>query len=335
MDEPQESKDQIFICYRRDDSAWVTGRIYDRLVQKFGEEAVFKDIDSIPLGKNFKQYIDSIIGKCTVVIVVIGDQWLDSNRIDDPNDYVRLEIESALRRDIPVIPLLVQNASMPPEEVLPQSLRELRYRHGIPISNDPHFHVDMNRLIKSLEGILIKKPLKRREPSTRTKRWPSISRQKKISLLLVSVVIIVLGFVLPYLIRDKVTPNEASLAGSPTQTPSLPAPSPTQTSTPPTPSPKGNPSAASTSLKPNSKKPRQTSIASTSSTTKEEPGQNAAEESTPTPSSLDQCVRRKMLECSVVCFVSFGRKRTDERKKCEDRCKNFESRVKFTSECLE
>jgi hypothetical protein len=153
-----QSKDQIFICYRRDDSAGVTGRIYDRLVQRFGDQAVFKDIDSIPLGANFKQHIDSVIAQCSVVVVVIGDRWIANGRINDPADYVRIEVESAFQRQIPVIPLLVQNASMPAEEDLPESLRELRYRHGIPINNDPHFHVDMNRLIKSLEDILIPKP---------------------------------------------------------------------------------------------------------------------------------------------------------------------------------
>ncbi len=164
MSDPQKSRDQIFICYRRDDSSAVTGRIYDRLIQKFGKEAIFKDIDSIPLGRNFKQHIDSTIRQCNVVLVVIGDKWMEQGRdvgqrrIDDPRDYVRIEIESALVRDIPVIPVLVQNASMPSEEALPETMREFSYRHGISISNDPHFHVDMNRLIQNLEPYLNLQP---------------------------------------------------------------------------------------------------------------------------------------------------------------------------------
>jgi hypothetical protein len=171
MDESQQSKEQIFICYRRDDSGWVTGRIYDRLVQRFGEDAVFKDIDSIPLGRNFRHYINSVIKACSVVVVVIGDRWLEKGRINEPDDYVRIEIESALKRDMPVIPLLVQNATMPAKDALPKSLQELCDRNGIPINNDPHFHVDMNRLIKSLETILIPKPPSPPAPSPHNMTW--------------------------------------------------------------------------------------------------------------------------------------------------------------------
>src|SRR5438045_8284916 len=89
---------QIFISYRREDNAGVTGRIYDRLTQHFGKKAVFKDIDSIPLGVNFKQHIDAIVQTCDVVLVIIGDKWLGeikktaARRIDSPEDFVRLEV---------------------------------------------------------------------------------------------------------------------------------------------------------------------------------------------------------------------------------------------------
>jgi hypothetical protein len=153
---------RIFISYRRGDSAGITGRVYDRLVQKFGKGAIFKDVDSIPLGANFKQYVDSVIEDCDVAIVVIGDRWLGgfvdgaakSRRIDDPRDFVRIEIESALQRNVPVIPLLVQDALMPAEENLPASLQELAYRNGMAIRHDPHFHADMDRLIKNLDMLL-------------------------------------------------------------------------------------------------------------------------------------------------------------------------------------
>jgi TIR domain len=161
MRSSKEVEKQIFICYRRADSAWVAERIYDRLIQKFGEDAVFKDVDSIPLGVNFKQHIDSVIKQCNVVIAVIGKNWVGETTergersIDNPRDYIRIEIESALERDIPIIPLIVQNASIPSDEDLPPSLKELSYRSGMSISNDPHFHTDMDRLIRSLEFYLI------------------------------------------------------------------------------------------------------------------------------------------------------------------------------------
>jgi hypothetical protein len=147
----------VFISYRREDSADITGRIYDRLLQRLPKEAVFKDVDSIPLGIDFRQHLEKVLGQCDVVIAVIGDYWIQNKtlnarrRIDDPRDHLRMEIEMALNRDIPVIPVLVRNASMPSEEELPPSLRALAYRNGIPIRPDPDFHTDMDRLIKGIE----------------------------------------------------------------------------------------------------------------------------------------------------------------------------------------
>lgn len=147
---------RIFISYRRADSADVTGRIYDRLREHFGKSAVFKDVDSIPPGVDFKEHLEKAVGKCQVFLVVIGDKWLEAteakrrNRLHDPDDFVRIEIESALKRNITIIPLLVRGASMPAEEKLPPSLRKLVYRNGISIRSDPDFHGDMNRLIEAI-----------------------------------------------------------------------------------------------------------------------------------------------------------------------------------------
>ena len=99
----QASPGSIFICYRREDSADVTGRIYDRLVGHFGQEHyVFMDVDSIKSGHDFRPQIDKTIEACSIAIVVIGDQWLapvdGKRRIDDEDDRVRIEIEAALRR---------------------------------------------------------------------------------------------------------------------------------------------------------------------------------------------------------------------------------------------
>ena len=150
----------IFICYRRADSENVAGRIYDRLVQYYGKESIFKDVDSIPLGVDFRTFLDGKVGQCKVLLVVIGDQWVSiadtegNRRLDDFRDYVRIEIESALKRNVPVIPLLVRRATMPEEEFLPESIKGLAFRNGIQIRPDPDFHNDMERLISALDTSL-------------------------------------------------------------------------------------------------------------------------------------------------------------------------------------
>jgi hypothetical protein len=154
---PKAGSTRIFVSYRRSDSADIAGRIYDRLIGRFGKDPVFKDVDSIPLGFDFKEYLDKKVGECDVLLAIIGDRWLDASaatgkkRLEDPTDFVRIEIESALERGIPVIPLLVRGAEMPSEGTLPSSLRKLVYRNGIPIRSDPDFHRDMDRLISALE----------------------------------------------------------------------------------------------------------------------------------------------------------------------------------------
>jgi hypothetical protein len=149
----------IFVSYRRQDSADVTGRIYDRLVRHFDKAQVFKDVDSIPLGVDFREHLGNVVGQCDVLLAVVGDSWLAADstgrrRVDDTKDFVRIEIEAALQRKIPVIPLLVRGASVPSENDLPASLAQLSYRNGIAVRPDPDFHRDMDRLIAGLEGHL-------------------------------------------------------------------------------------------------------------------------------------------------------------------------------------
>jgi acyl carrier protein len=148
----------IFISYRRADSADVSGRIYDRLAGEFGDAAVFKDVDDIPFGVDFKAYLGDMVRKCDIQLAVIGPQWLDvqddrgKRRLDNPSDFVRIEIEAALERGIPVVPLLVRGATMPKAEELPSSLADLVYRNGTPVRPDPDFHRDMDRLIRGLKN---------------------------------------------------------------------------------------------------------------------------------------------------------------------------------------
>jgi tetratricopeptide (TPR) repeat protein len=148
--------DQIFISYRRDDAAYVTGHINDVLRKEFGNDAVFTDVDNIALGVDFRAVLDETVSQCHVLLAVIGSAWLSARdqegqlRLHDPGDFVRIEIESALKRDIPVIPLLVAGATMPAAEDLPESLRGLAYRNGMQIRPGPDFGVDVARLVKSL-----------------------------------------------------------------------------------------------------------------------------------------------------------------------------------------
>jgi len=130
------------------------------LVDAFGEKPVFKDVDSIPPGVDFKEFLDQKVNECTVLLAVIGDRWVDvrglggKRRLDDPDDFVRVEIESALKRGIPVIPLLVRGARMPEEDELPPSLQKLVYRNAIPVRPDPDFNNDIKKLISSLEKFM-------------------------------------------------------------------------------------------------------------------------------------------------------------------------------------
>src|SRR5262245_55391908 len=107
---------RVFISYRRDDSAHITGRIFDRLRAHFGDKVLFRDVDTIPYGRDFREVIREAVEDCTVLLAVIGPVWVDSRneegerRLDDPYDFVRLEIETALKRGITVIPLLVAPA---------------------------------------------------------------------------------------------------------------------------------------------------------------------------------------------------------------------------------
>ena len=148
---------KILISYRREDSADVTGRIYDRLAQQFGREEVFVDVESMPFGVDFRTYLDELVGKCDVFLAVIGPDWKgmtdgqNKTRIEDPKDFVRIEIESALKRAILLIPVLVRGASIPSAEQLPSRFQELPYRHGLAVRSGRDFHRDMDLLIAYLK----------------------------------------------------------------------------------------------------------------------------------------------------------------------------------------
>lgn len=148
---------KIFISYRRADSKYVVDRIRDRLVAAYGEEQVFRDIESIPLGEDFRTVLDKETKGCTVMLVVMGPLWAGitdaqgNKRLQDPGDFTRIEIETGLtHEEILVIPVLVMNAFMPSAQEIPQSLTELLFRNAISVRNDPDFDHDIQRLILNI-----------------------------------------------------------------------------------------------------------------------------------------------------------------------------------------
>jgi hypothetical protein len=152
------SNGQIFISYRRDDSAGYARALYDRLVQHFSEERVFMDVDAIEPGLPFDEAIKSALDQCEVLLVVIGKRWMDKQagiglRLNDPKDFVRLEIAAALSRNIRVVPILLDGARMPTEEELPEPLRELARRNALEVSNS-RFGSDTESLILAVRKAL-------------------------------------------------------------------------------------------------------------------------------------------------------------------------------------
>jgi hypothetical protein len=149
---------KIAISYRRTDSD-ATGRIYDRLVQRYGEESIFRDIDWIPLGADFRKAVDEAIGDADLLIAIVGLQWRGSNedgtaRISQPNDLVRVEIETALKRNVSLIPVLVGGASMPIVTDLPDSIREFSFRNAATVDSGRNFNTDVERLIRSIDRLV-------------------------------------------------------------------------------------------------------------------------------------------------------------------------------------
>jgi hypothetical protein len=152
----------IFVSYRREDTADVTGRVTDALAQKFDRRSIFKDVDSIEYGEDFRRAIRGAITQCQVVLAIIGKNWagpLDSSgktRLDRTHDQVRIEIEVAFEEGKTIIPVFVMGARMPEEETLPESLRRIVYLNGIAIRADPDFSGDVERLIQSLGRRIVK-----------------------------------------------------------------------------------------------------------------------------------------------------------------------------------
>jgi len=145
----------IFISYRRDDTEGEAGRLFDDLTRSFGENSVFMDVDGINPGMDFRKAIDDNVSSCGVLLAMIGPTWSTiqnsggERRLDDANDFVRVEIASALGRNIAVIPVLVHDAKMPRPGDLPENLKELAYRNSVEITH-ARWNSDVSLLIAAL-----------------------------------------------------------------------------------------------------------------------------------------------------------------------------------------
>lgn len=152
----RENPSKIFISYRRSESAAYAGRLSDQLRVYFGSQIIFIDVESIEPGRDFVEAIEDAVSSCKILLVVIGRQWLTcanerGRRLDDPKDFVRLEISAALKRNIRVIPVLVQGATMPREEDLPDEIIPLARRQAWEVS-DIRWNQDVGRLIEKIAG---------------------------------------------------------------------------------------------------------------------------------------------------------------------------------------
>ncbi len=152
---------QIFISYRREESRWSARSLRDRLSASFDPNQIFMDIDAIALGEDFVKAIETTVAKCDVLIALIGNNWLTSKddqgsrRLDNPEDFVRMEIATALKREIRVIPVLVDGALMPRSPELPDDLKSLVRRNALRIT-DTSFDGDCQRLAAAISLVLEK-----------------------------------------------------------------------------------------------------------------------------------------------------------------------------------
>lgn len=148
---------KISVSYRRTDSA-MAGRIFDRLVQRFGKKSLFIDIDNIPFGGDFRKHVDDALKSSDLLIAMVGPKWLGGegkdSKIARDADPVRVEIETALKQKLPVLPVLLDDARMPEPSELPESIRDFAYLNAAEVESGRDFDVHVDRVIKAIEQIL-------------------------------------------------------------------------------------------------------------------------------------------------------------------------------------
>jgi hypothetical protein len=169
----------VFINYRREDAAGEARALFSTLQNQLGENSVLMDVDSIALGQDFRSVLQGLLASCDVMLVLIGKDWADAkdeegkNRLVNPGDFVRLEIEAALKRDILITPVLIQGAHMPVAERLPAEIRDLAYRNGFELSH-PRWESDVREMVRRLSlGV------SERDRLGNTSRGPTAPRDTK------------------------------------------------------------------------------------------------------------------------------------------------------------
>jgi TIR domain len=184
----------IFINYRKEDSRWNTEALYNELLKYFARESLFKDFNTIELGEDFVVSIKKALDQCDVLLIVIGKSWLDikdqrgARRLNDDKDFVRIEIATALKRNIRIIPLLFDNVEMPQPELLPEDMQQLSSRQFLSIS-DTKFTSDVQKLAESIQKSLNITTNPAAGKSKKKRIWFSISFGIAFSLLAVLLVI--------------------------------------------------------------------------------------------------------------------------------------------------
>jgi hypothetical protein len=146
---------KVFISYRREETSGEARALYNDLVANLGKSLVFMDVDNIALGRDFRQVLQESLASCELMLVLIGREWVSvknksgRRRLEDPGDFIRMEIGAALKRNIPVTPVLLQGAKMPMSEELPEDLRDLSYRNGFELSHN-RWESDVQEMIRRL-----------------------------------------------------------------------------------------------------------------------------------------------------------------------------------------
>jgi hypothetical protein len=163
---------RIFISYRRDDTEYISGYIYEHLARIFGKDRIFFDVDTIAGGVDYRKAINDAIADTAIMLVVIGPTWLTAEatpavrRLTQPNDPVRLEIEAAIQRNVPIFPLLVQQASVPAENELPSSMAQLSYQNAFAVRPGSDFPRDMERVSATIERYVPRRTAASSAPGT-------------------------------------------------------------------------------------------------------------------------------------------------------------------------
>ena len=175
---------KIFISYRRVDTSGYAGRLYDRLRARFGEDNIFMDVEGLDPGVDFVETIEKSVSSCDVLVALIGRQWLTvqdakgGRRLDNPEDFVRLEIAAALERGVRVMPILVQGASMPSSRQLPQALKRLARLNALEIRHE-RFNADADRLARAIEAYLEKESQRRQRQAAEQAARQQAEREQK------------------------------------------------------------------------------------------------------------------------------------------------------------